>query len=163
MSDSLTPWTAAGQTSLSSTIFRSLLKIMSIESVKPSNHLTHCCPLLLLPSVFLSIRVSSNELALCIKWPKDCSSSFSISPSNEYSGFNSLGLTGLISLQSKGLSRVFSNTTVKKHHFFSAQPSLWSNSHIRTWLHKTLPWTVLIFIILGGCVYTHTHTQTCDF
>ena len=83
-----TPWTAAHQASLSFTTSRSLLKLMSIESVMLSNHLILCHPLLLLPSVFPRIRVFSNELALHIKWPKYWS--FSISPSNEYSGLNSL-------------------------------------------------------------------------
>ena len=93
-----------------------------------------CHPFLLLPSIFPSIRVFSNESVLCIRWPKYWSFSFSTSPSNEYSGLISLGLTGWISLQSKGLSRVFSNTTIQRHQFFDAQPSLWSNSHIHTWL-----------------------------
>ena len=79
-----TPWTAAHQVSLSITSSRSLLKLMSIESVMPSNHLILCHPLLLLPSIFPSIRVFSSESVLCIRWPKYCS--FSISPSNEYSG-----------------------------------------------------------------------------
>ena len=82
----MTPWTAACQASLSITSFRSLLKLMSITSVMPSNHLILCRPLLLLPSVFPSIRVFSNELVLRIRWPKYWSFSFSISPSNEYSG-----------------------------------------------------------------------------
>ena len=103
-----------------------LLKLRSIGLVMPSNHLTLCCPLLLLPSVFPSIRVFSSKSALRIRWPKYWSFNFSISPSNEHSG--------LISLQSKGLSRVFSNTTIQKLQFFSTQPSLWSNSHIHTWL-----------------------------
>ena len=81
-----TPWTAACQPSLSFTISRCLLKLMSIESVMPSNHLILCRPLLLLPSIFPSIRLFSNELALHIRWPKDWSFSFSISFSNEYSG-----------------------------------------------------------------------------
>ena len=118
VSDSATLWTAARQASLSFTISQSLLKLMCIESVMPSNHLILCRPLLLLPSVFPSISVSSNELAPRIRWPKYWSFSFSISPSNEHSGLISLRLTGLISLQSKGLSRVFSNTTVQKHQFF---------------------------------------------
>ena len=80
-----TPWTAARQASLSFTISRSLLKLMCIESVMPSNHLTLCHPLLL-PSIFPSIRVFSNESTLCIRWPRYWSFSFSISPSNEYSG-----------------------------------------------------------------------------
>ena len=83
---SVTPWTAAHQASLSLTISCSLLKLMSIESVMPSNHLILCRPLLLLPSIFPSIRVFSNELALRMRWPKYWSFSFSISPSNEYSG-----------------------------------------------------------------------------
>ena len=108
---------------------RSLLKVMSIQLVVPSNHLILCHPLLLLPSIFPSIRVFSNESALRIGWPKYWN--FSISSSSEYSGLI-LGWTGLISLQSKRLSRVFSNTTVRRHQFFGAQPSLWSNSYIHT-------------------------------
>ena len=81
----VTPWTAACQASTSFTISQSLLKLMSIESVMPSNHLILCCPLLL-HSIFISITVFSNESALCIMWPKYWSFSFSISPSNEYSG-----------------------------------------------------------------------------
>ena len=80
------PWTIAGQASLSFTISQSFLKLMSIESVMPANHLILCRPLLLLPSVFPSIRVFSNKLVLCIRWPKYWSFSFSISPSSEYSG-----------------------------------------------------------------------------
>ena len=113
----MTPWTAARQTFLSITNFQSLLKLMSIALVMSRNHLILCCPLLLPPSIFPSIRVFSNESALCIRWPKYWSFSFSISPSSEYSGLP-LGLTGWISLQSKGLWRVFSNTTVQKHQFF---------------------------------------------
>ena len=95
---------------------QSLLKLMSIESVMPSNYLILCCPFLLLPSIFPSIRVFSNESALRIRWPKVWSFSFSISPSNKYSRLISfLGWTGWISLQSKGVSRVFSNTTAQKH------------------------------------------------
>ena len=79
-----TPWTAAHQASLSITKSRSLLKLMSIESPMPSNHI-FCCPLILLPSIFLSIRIFSSESVLCVRWPKYWSFSFSISPSNEYS------------------------------------------------------------------------------
>ena len=86
---------------------------MSIESVMPSSHLILCHPLLLLPSIFPGIRVFSSELVLRIRWPKYWSFSFNISPSNEYSGLISFRMTGLISLQSKGLSRVFYNTTVQ--------------------------------------------------
>ena len=111
----------------------SLFKLMSIESMMPSEHLILCRPLLLLPSIFPSIRERFfNESVLRIRWPKNWSFSFSISPSNEYSGLISLGWTGWISLQSKGLSRVFSNTTVQKHQFFPAQIFLLSNSHIHT-------------------------------
>ena len=112
---------------LSITNSRSLLKLMSVEEVMPLNHLILCHPLLFPPSVFPSIMVFSNELVLCIRWPKYWSFSFSISLSNEYQDWFSLEWTGCISLQSKGLSRVFSNTTVQKHQFFSPQLSLWSN------------------------------------
>ena len=117
------PWTVARQASLSITNSWSLLKLMSIKSVMPSSHLILCRPLLLLPSVFPSIRVFSNESVLCILWPKYWSFSFKISSSNKYSGLISFR-TGLISLQSKGLSRVFSNTTGQKHQFFGTQLSL---------------------------------------
>ena len=129
-----TPQTAAHQASLSITNSWSLFKLMSIESVMPSNHLLLCRPLLLLPSVFPSIRVFSNESALYLWWPKYWGFSFSISPSNEYSGLISFRTDWLDLLVVKGLSRVFSNTTVQKHQFFGAQLSLWSNSHILTWL-----------------------------
>ena len=125
--------TAAHQASLSITNSRSLLKLMSIESVMPPNHLILCHPILLPPSVFPSIKVFSNELALGFSWPKYWSFSFSLSPSKEYSGLIPLG-PGLISMLSTGLSRVLSSTTVWKHQFLSAQSSLWSNSHIYTWL-----------------------------
>ena len=126
----MTPWTAAHQASLPFTISRSLLKLMSIKSVMPSNQPILCHPLLLSPSTFPSIRVFPNELAFCIRWPKYWSFSFSISPSNEYSGLICFRTNWFDLLQSKGLSRVLSSTTVRKHQFFSAQPSLWSNSHI---------------------------------
>ena len=97
----VTPWTAAHQASLSITNSRSSLKLMSIESVMPSNHLILCCPLLLLPSIFPSIRVFSNVSVLCIRWPKYWSFSFSISPSNEYSGLISfrMGWLDLLAIQ----------------------------------------------------------------
>ena len=119
-----TSWTAVGQVSLSIASSRSLLKLMSIDVVMPSNNLILYHPFLLLPSIFPSIRVITNESVLSIKWPKYWSFSFSISTSNEYSGLFPLELTVLISLQSKGLSRVFFNTTVQKHQFFPAQLSL---------------------------------------
>ena len=105
-----TLWTAAHQTSLSITSSQTLLKLMSIKSVKTSNHLILCHPLLLLPSVFPSIRVFFNKSVLHIMWPKYGSFNFSMSPSSEYSGPISCRLTGLISLQSKGLS------TLLQHH-----------------------------------------------
>ena len=126
-----TPWTATRQASLAINNSWRLLKLRSIESVMPSNHLILCHPLLLLLSIFPSIRVFSNESVLCIRWPKHWSFTFSISPSNEYDRFP-LGWTSWIFLQSKGLSTVFFNTTVQKHQFFSAHLSLQSNSHIHT-------------------------------
>ena len=110
-----TPWTAASQASLSITNSRSLPKLMSIKSVMPASHLILCRPLLLLPPIAPSIRVFSNESTLCMRWPKYWSFSFSIIPSKEHQHWSPLGWTGWISLQSKGLSRVFSNTTVQKH------------------------------------------------
>ena len=129
-----TPWTAAHQASLSITNCRSLLKLMSIELVMPFNHLVLCCPLLLLPSIFPSIRVFSDESPLHNRWPKYWSFSFNISPSMNAQDWSPLERTDWISLQFKGLSRVFFNTTVQKHQLFSAQLSSSSNSHIRTWL-----------------------------
>ena len=113
----MTPWTAAHQASLFITNSRSLLRHISFISVMPSNRLILCHPLLLLPSIFPNIGVFSNESVLPIRWSKYWSFGFSISPSNEYAGLISLGWTGWISLLSKGLSRVFSNTTVQKHQF----------------------------------------------
>ena len=110
-----TPCTTACQASLSITNSRSLLKLMSIELVMPSNHLILCHPLLLLPLIFTSIRVFSNELVLSIRWPKYWSFSFSISPSNECLGLISFRIDWLDLFVSKGLSRVFSNTTVQNN------------------------------------------------
>ena len=128
-----TPWTAAHHFLLSSTVSQSLLKFMSTELVMLSNHLILCHPFLFLPSIFHSIRVFSSELAVLIKWPKYWSFSFSTVLPMNIQGWFPFELTGLISLPSKGLSRVFSNTTVQKHWFFSTHPSLWSSSHIHTW------------------------------
>ena len=111
VSNSVTPWTAALQASLSITNSWSPPKPMSIELVMPSNHLILCR--LLPPSIFLSIRVFSNEAVFHIRWPKYWSFSFSISSSNQYSGLISFRMDCWISLQSKGFSRVFSNTTVQ--------------------------------------------------
>ena len=128
-----TPWIAARQASLSITISWSSLRLTSIESVRPSSHLILGRPLLLLPSIPSGIGVFSNESTLRMRWPKHWSFSFSIIPSKNTQGWSS-EWTGWISLQSKGLSRVFSNTTVQKHQFFGAQPSSQSNSLIHTWL-----------------------------
>ena len=138
------PWIAAHQASLSITNSRSLLKLMSIELMTPSNHLVLYRPLLFPPSIFPSIRVFSSESPLHIRWPKYWSFSFSMSPSSEYSGLISspLGWTGCISLQSKGLWRVFSKTIVqprqhikKQRHYFankvsSSQSYGFSSSHV---------------------------------
>ena len=127
-----TLWTAARQASLSITSSQSLLKLISIKLVMPFNHLILCHTLLLLSSIFPSIRVFSNEWVR-IRWPKYwVSASPSVLPMNIQDWFL-LGLTGFIVLQSKGLSRVFSNTTVQQYQFFGAQLSLWSSSHIHTW------------------------------
>ena len=120
------------QASLSITNSRSSFKLTSIESVMPSSHLILCRPLLLLPPIPPSIRVFSNESALCIRWPKYWSFSFNISPSNEHTVLISLSWTGWISLQSKGLSRVFFNTTAQKHQFLGPQLSSRSDFHIHT-------------------------------
>ena len=119
-----TPWTAVRQVSLSITNSRSLLKLISIEPMMPSNHLILCRPLLLLPSIFPSTRGFSNVSVLCIRWPNYWTCSFSISLPMNIQDWFPLGWTGWISLQSKGLSRAFSNTTVQKHQFFGAQLSL---------------------------------------
>ena len=120
----VTPRTAAHQASMSITNSRSSLRLTPIESMMPSSHLILFRPLLLLPPITPSIRVFSNESALHTRWPKYWSFSVSIIPSKE--------IPELISLQSRGLSRVFSNTTVQKHQFFGAQLSSQSNSHIDT-------------------------------
>ena len=128
-----TLWTVAHQSSLSFTIFWTLLKFMSIELVMLSNHLFLCCPLLLLPSVFPSIRVFSNELTLRKRWPKYWRFSFSIIPSKEIPGLIfRMDCLDLLAVQ--GTLKNFSNTTVQKYQFFSSQPSSQSNSHIHTWL-----------------------------
>ena len=124
----VTPWDIAHQAPLSSTVSWSLLQFMPTELVMLSNHLILCHPLLLLLSIFPSFRVFSNESGGQI-----IGASASVLSMNIQDWFP-LGLTGLISLLSKGLSRVFSSTTIQKHQFFGTQTSLWSNSHICTWL-----------------------------
>ena len=131
----VTSWTAASQASLSITNSRSLLKLMSIESVMPSSHLILYRPLILLPPIPPSIRVF-YESTLHMRWPKYWSFSFSISPSNEHSGLISFSVDWFDLLAVQGLSRVFSNTIFQKHQFFGAQLSSQSNSHIHTWLLK---------------------------
>ena len=119
----------------------SFLKLISIKLVMPSKYLILCCLLPLPPSIFPSNRVFSNKLVLHIRWPSiGVSASASVLPMNIHDWFP-LGSTGSISLQSKRLSRVFSNTTVQKHQFFSAQLSLWSNSHSYMTTGKTTAWT----------------------
>ena len=128
-----TPWIAARQGSPSITSSWSLPKLMSIESVMPSSHLILCRPLLLLSPIPPSIRVFSNESTLHMRWPTiGVSASTLVLPMNSRD-WSPSEWTGWISLQSKGLSRVFSNTTVQKHQFFSAQASSQSNFHIHTW------------------------------
>ena len=129
----VTPWIAARQAFLSIANSWSSLKLMSIESVMPSNHLILCRPLLLLPSIFRSIKVFSDESVLHIRWPKYGVSALASVLSMNIQDWFPLGWTGWISFQSKGLSTVFSNTTVQKHQLFSAQLSLKSNTHIHTW------------------------------
>ena len=135
----VTPWTAAHHDSLSITNSWSLLKLMSIKSVLPSNHLILCHPLLLLASIFPTIKDIFDKSVLCILWPSTgVSASTSVPPMNIQNWFL-LVLTGWLSLKFKGLSRFFSNTTAQKHQFFSAQLSLQSNSHTDIWLLKK-PW-----------------------
>ena len=124
-------WTVVFQNSLSFIISWSLLRFMSMKSLMLSNSLILCCPLLF-TFTLSQLKVFSNESVLRIRWPNYWSFSFSIRPSSEYSRLISLGQAGLIPLQSKGPSRVFSNTAIRKHQFFSAQPSLQSSSHICT-------------------------------
>ena len=124
VSDFATPWTAARQASLSITNSQSLLKFMCMESVMPSKYLILCYALLLLPSIFPSLRVFFNESVFHIRWPKYWSFSFSISPSNEYSGLISFRMDWLDLLADIGLSRDFTNITVQKYQFFSTQLSL---------------------------------------
>ena len=131
-----TAWTAVCQASLSFTISWSLLKLMSIDSVMPSNHLILCHPALFLPSFFPSNRVFSSELAHHIRCPKFRSFSYSISPSNEYSGLISFRIDWFDLLAVQGTLKSLPQPHSLKHQFFSAQPSLWSNSHAHIWSWK---------------------------
>ena len=144
----MTPWTAAHHASLSFNISQSLLKLISIESVMPSNHLIFCRPLLLLPSIFLRIRVFSNESVLCIRWPKYWSFSFSISPSNEHSG--------LIYFRIHWFDLLAAQRTLKsllQHHSLKAT-ILWCSAFFTVQLShscmtngKTTTLTILTFVI----------------
>ena len=130
-----TPWTAAYQASMSFTTFQSLLKLMSIKSMMPSNSLILCCPLLLLSSVFPSIRVFSNELALHTRLKyRNFSFSMSPPPPNEYSGLISFRMDWLDLLVVQGALKSLVHHHSSKHQFFGTQFSLWSNSHIHAWL-----------------------------
>ena len=132
------PWTVAHQSPLSSTISQSLLKFMSTELVMISNHLILCCPLLLCLQSSPALGPFPVNLSFVSGGQTiGASVSATVLPMN-IQGWFLLGLTGLMSLQSKGLSRIFSNTTVQKHQFFSTQPSLWTNAHICTWLLEKL-------------------------
>jgi len=136
-----TLWIAACQASLSITNSRSSLRLTSIESVMPSRHLILSRPLLLLPRIPPSIKVFSNESTVHIRWPKTGVSALASFLPKKSQGWSPSEWTGWISLQSKGLSIVFSNTTVQKYQFFSAQPSSQSNSHIDTGpQEKPYPW-----------------------
>ena len=142
----VTPWTAACQASPVPTISRSLLKLTSIELVMASNHLIPCHPLLLLPSIFPSIRVFSNKLALCVRWPEYWSFSFSISPSNEYSGLISLRIDwfDLLAVQGtpKNLQHHSSKASILLHSaFFTVQLS-----HLYMTTAKTIALTIWTFV-----------------
>ena len=150
----MSPWTelcyTAHQPSLSFTTAWSLLKLMFIESLMPSNHLIFCRPLLLLPSVFPSIMGFSNKTVLCIRWPKYWSFSFSISPPNEYSGLISFRIDWLDLLAVQRTLKSLLQYPVRNHKIFSTQPSLlWSNSHICTWLLKKDPYSVDYMDLFG--------------
>ena len=127
-----TPWTAARQASLSITNSQRLLKLMSIESVMPSNHCILCHPLLCLPSIFPRIKAFLMTQLFASGGQSIVASASAAGLPRNIQDWFPLGLTGLISFQSKELSRVFSNITVQKHQFFGVKPSLWSNSHMHT-------------------------------
>ena len=147
MSDPVTQWTAAHQASLSITSYQSLLKLVSIKLMMPSNHLILCCPLLLLPSIFSSIRDFSNESAFCIRWPNYWSFSFSVSPSSEYSGLISFRMDWLALLAVHGTLK-----SLLQHHSSKAS-ILWHSaffmvqlSHPYMTTEKTMALTRRTFI-----------------
>ena len=129
-----TPWTAACQPSLFFTISWSLLKLVSIELLMPSNYLILSCPLLLLPSIFPSIRVFSNESVLCIRWPKHWNFSFSLNPSNEYSGLTSFRIDWLDLLAVQGTLKSLVQYHSSKASVLQRTGFLIKNSHIHTLL-----------------------------
>ena len=158
VSDLATPWTAACQDSLSFTISRSVFKFTSIESMVLSNHFILCCPLLLLPSIFPSIRISSNELALCIRWRKYWSFSFSISPSDEYSWLISFRIDWFDHLTVQGTFK-----SLLQHHNSKASilwlshrlidsAFLWSNSHPFMTTRKTIALIIYTFVNKVMCL-----------
>ena len=127
-------------------------------------HPTICHPLFFLPSIFPGIRVISNESAFCIRWPTYWNFSFSISPSNEHQEWSPLEWTGWISLQSKGLSRVFSSSTLQKHQFFSTQLLLWSNSDICNDYWKNIALAMCTFVgrvmsLLFNTLFSHSFSS----
>ena len=147
VSDSATPWTAALQSSLSFTISRSLLKLMSIESVMPYNHPVLCHPLLLLPSIFLSIRVFSNKSLLCIRWPKYWSFSFSISPSSEYLGLISFRIDRFDLLSVQGtLKSLLQHRSLKASVLRCSAFFMVQLSHLYMATGKTIALTIQTFV-----------------
>ena len=134
-----TPWTAACQASLSITSSQNLLKLMSIKSVMPSNHLILCHPFLLLPSIFPSIRVFSNNSVLCIRWPKYWSFSFSISPSSEYSGLVSFRMDGLDLLAIQGTLKSLLQHHISKVSTLRPAQKLtkWDSKRFLSYIYKT--------------------------
>ena len=163
MSDSETPRTTALQASLSFTSSWSLLKLMSIELVMLSNYLILCCPFLLLPSIFPSIRVFSNELALRIKWPKYWNFSFSISPFHGFSGLTSFRMDWFDLLEVQGTFKSFLQHHSLKASIIWLQPSFWSSSHI----HTLIMWAIvgkvmsLLFTTLPGFVISSLPRSKC--
>ena len=155
-----TPWIEARQASLSITNYQSLLKLMSVESVMPSNHLILCHPLLLLPSIFPSIRVFSMSQFVTNWQTIVVSASASVIPMNIQDWFP-LGWTGWISLQSKEFSRVFSNTTVQKHQFFGIQPSLWYNSPKRSTWMQSQKWHNDLCLFPRQTIQYHGNSSLC--
>ena len=131
-----TPWTAACPAHLPFTISQSLLRLMSIESVMASSHLVLCLPILFLSSIFPSISVFSHELVLHIRWPKYCSFSFSISPPSEYSELISFRIGWYDLLAVQGALKSLLQHHNSKYQFFGTRPSLWSNSHIHTFMRE---------------------------